>query len=577
MVERLKKAWNRLVDKLKTSLQRFPETIILSTATAILGILINHEYMGSTDTLKKACMALAIGIPISATIVLLVERLNLNIKLRLFLDANLIVSLILFYLMIPETIGQRFMVRYGSSVIIFLLLFTLVPYFFKRRMYAIYCIKLATSFLVTYLYTLVLFAGSAAMIFTVDQLFNLNINSDIYGDLFLITTGIFGVTYFLGSIPFLKDELTLEDFPKVFKVLSISIVMPLLTAYTLILYAYFIKILFNRNWPEGLVGNLVLWYGWISIIILFCIFDIRENKTWPGFFNRFFPIAFLVPLGMLISTIWIRTSNYGITVARYYVWVAAVWFLVIVLYFIINKWRYSTMIIGSLILFIFISAFGPIDGYDMSIRSQNNQLEKLLIKNDMLSNSKIIKNSAISKDDQGEINSILNYMNSIESIDKMKYVPQGFVLTDTQEVFGFEYNYQYGVEKDYFSYYLDNPNTIVNTSKYDYVINFYAYNQQIPYEINNEELSVNFTEKMELVISYQDEVIAREPLENVIFALHQKLENMPVKSQEDLTYALEIDKARIVLEFRSLYGNVISKDNVEIESMEGKIWLDIYE
>ena len=57
---------------------------------------------------------------------------------------------------------------------------------------------------------------------------------------------------------------------KLFKVLMVYILMPLLLAYTAVVYAYLIMIMFN-NWqmPGGIVGNLVLWYGLVGIWVLF--------------------------------------------------------------------------------------------------------------------------------------------------------------------------------------------------------------------------------------------------------------------------------------------------------------------
>ncbi|PKM93845.1 MAG: hypothetical protein CVU84_13100 [Firmicutes bacterium HGW-Firmicutes-1] len=573
MVDKIKKAFIKLVKKLKNSVERFPETIIITVVFVVMAIYTNHS---TNEAIENILMALILGMPISATIVLLVERYGWKLNWRFLLDAILVIGLLLFYLMIPETLGQKFMVRYASAIVVFCLLFTLVPYYFRRRTYAIYCIKLLTSFLVTYLYTFVLFAGISAMIFTVDQLFNLELNGEIYADLLIITTGFFGVTYFLGSIPFVRSEMTLEDYPKVFKVLFVSIVMPLLTAYTVILYAYFIKILFNRSWPDGLVGNLVLWYGWIAIIILFCIFDFGEKKTWTGFFKRIFPIAFIVPLGMLISTIWIRTNNYGLTVLRYYVWMAALWFLIVVIYLIINKRLYSTFVIVSLIVFILISAFGPMNGFEMSIRSQNNRLEKLLIKNDMLANGQIVKDASLPEDEKEKINSILNYMNNIEAINRVKYVPEDFELKDTKAIFGFPYLFVDGWEQEHYNYYFDNFNTIVDTSKYEYIINFFISEGQMPYEINNDSLSIQFTEEKMLSISYKNEIILKENLGEVIFSLHEKLQNKTVSSQDELSYTFKTEKATIVLELNNLYGSIVDNNEAQIDSIQGKIWVDIH-
>ncbi|MBC7960843.1 MAG: DUF4153 domain-containing protein, partial [Vallitaleaceae bacterium] len=242
MMSKIKAAFSKLIKKLIKSVQRFPETIVVVTLVVFIAILLNHE---SGQWLEDCLMSLTLGLPLFSAFKLFLERKPLALKWRVIGDVLITALLTGYYFIIPSGEDQLFMIRFITMMGIFYLMFLLIPYFYKRKNFSVYCLKLVANFFITYLYTLVLYLGVIAIIFTVDQLFALNIDETIYLDLFFVAVGIFGVTYFLSNMPQFEDTLTIESYPVVIKVLIIAILMPLVTAYTVVLYAYFAKILFG--------------------------------------------------------------------------------------------------------------------------------------------------------------------------------------------------------------------------------------------------------------------------------------------------------------------------------------------
>jgi hypothetical protein len=159
-------------------------------------------------------------------------------------------------------------------------------------------------------------------------------NGEIYFDVFIIAVFVFGLTYFLGRIQKLSDNLKDYKYPVVLKVLFVSIIMPLVSVYTVVLYAYLIRIILTMTWPQGIVSNLVTWYGFISIILLILIEPLIPSSSWVAKFRKFLPIAILIPFIMLIISIMIRINAYGITILRYLVVAAWVWLLFSALFLI---------------------------------------------------------------------------------------------------------------------------------------------------------------------------------------------------------------------------------------------------
>src|SRR5690606_7885089 len=131
-------------------------------------------------------------------------------------------------------------------------------------------------FVVTYVYSVILYLGLAAIMGTIKLLFDANIPWDIYFDMGVIVAGIFAPAFFLSDVPMRDEEISEESYPKVLRVLLQFIILPLLFVYTMILYAYFAKSIVTMQLPQGIIGNLVLWYSIISAIILFFIYPLRN-------------------------------------------------------------------------------------------------------------------------------------------------------------------------------------------------------------------------------------------------------------------------------------------------------------
>ena len=97
------------------------------------------------------------------------------------------------------------------------------------------------------------------------------------------------------------------------------IVIPLIAIYSAILYAYFLKIIITRSWPQGLVSHLVLWYSVLSVAVIFFITPILDRNRWAYRFKFWFSKLILPILIMMFISIGIRVKAYGITENRYFI------------------------------------------------------------------------------------------------------------------------------------------------------------------------------------------------------------------------------------------------------------------
>ena len=223
------------------------------------------------DMLRRIAMVFALGIPLSLCIKHVFER-SREVKkaVTAIVYPTGAVLLALYYFLLLPDFKMVSVTRYIAVSAALYAIFVFLPYFYKREHFELYVIKLFIRFLVTALYSGVLFAGMSAILFTIDKLLQIHVDEKMYYYVWLVIAGIFAPGFFLAGIPSFSQQLEREDYSKLLRILLLYIVMPLITAYTTILYIYFAKIIIiTLQWPEGLVAHLVLWYSVISAAVIF--------------------------------------------------------------------------------------------------------------------------------------------------------------------------------------------------------------------------------------------------------------------------------------------------------------------
>ncbi|RYD56696.1 MAG: DUF4153 domain-containing protein [Sphingobacteriales bacterium] len=260
----------------------------------------------------------------------------------------------------------------------------------------------------------VLFAGLALAIASIDNLFQVRIDEDIYPKLWCAVAGIFNTCFFLSGIPGNYREIDAQrEYPKGLKFFAQYILLPLASLYLLILYAYGSKILIEWSLPRGWVSMLIMVYAVIGILALLLIHPLRhENgQAWIRLFTRIFFIALLPLIALLYIAIFTRTGQYGITEPRYYLIALGLWLTFIALYFIFSKQKNIKLIPVSLIIAGLLTIFGPWSSFSVSSRSQVAELEAVLSKYGIKSVNGTMSKPAdtITSADAMQIRSIVQY------------------------------------------------------------------------------------------------------------------------------------------------------------------------
>ncbi len=570
---------NGLKNSIKESVKRFPISILLSIATVITLIYMG-ENPGNQEDLRRVAMVLALGVPISLCVQLFFERKNgISKKLKYFCYIIVAIFLGIYGYLFLKDLNMVEVTRYIGLLIISILGFFFIPYINKDESFEMYVIKILGRIFTTVLYSIVLYLGLAAILFTIDYLLEIQVEGQMYYYTWLTVVGVFAQCFFLGGIPEKGENIEVQKYSKVFKILMLYIVMPLISIYTLILYIYFCKVIITRQWPEGLVSHLVLWYGVISVGTLFLISPLKEFSQWVSNFTKILPKVILPLIVLMFISMGIRVNAYGITENRYYVFVLGIWVFGSMGYYSISKKKKNILLLISLAIITFISICGPISSYSISKYSQNKRFEKLLIANNMLESGKIIKSTgSVSKGDKSEINSILDYFNRKHELKDLKYLPDNFTLSDTEEVLGITYsNTYYGDNYEYFNYFSEESAKSIEIRGYEYLFNVNGY--QMNEGKSNKGISIDYSrESNELKILDNGKEVYNKDLNEYYstiidnYGINDK-SSIPV---ENMQFEDETDKAKVKIIIKNLSGRKnFNSEDIEDLNVEFSILIKI--
>ena len=562
---------------LRKSVERFPITILVSVIlTIVLIYLVENNStltIESRERLGRIAMVVGMGIPLSLVIGLFNERFEKSPILKWGLYGLGGIVLFLYYTFLLQDFRMVEITRYIATMIFLVIV---VFYILKIKHdinYEVFVIKIFSGIFLTILYCGVLFGGLAAIYATIEGLFDVNIKEELYLYTFFIVVFIFGVTMLLSKIPEKDEDFLDYNYARSLKVLLAYIVIPLISIYTLILYAYFVKILVEWEWPRGLVSHLVIWYSAISVGVIFLITPVIEENKVAKLFRTIFPIANLPILLMMYISIFQRINQYGFTENRYYIVIFGLWITGMMLYFIIKRPLKNIFIPISLSIIVFLSVYGPVSSYSISKWSQNTRFNNILESNNMIQNGNIVPNPQLEIEAQRQLNSIVNYFISSHDVDDLKALPDEFEIGKMEDTFGFKYEPYYpGIDGDqYFGYYLDIYDKPINIDGYDYYVQMSSWREN---ETLVDTLSMSYNRgNKTLSISENSLELISVDIGEMALEVHTKkefdFEGKNIVSLSDMTFDEENQNIKVRLIFTNINGRFVkATERIEVENAE---------
>jgi hypothetical protein len=398
------------------TLVRFPMSLLSALVVTAVSMLIIAD--PARDALPRLLATAALGLPLFTASVTSAERRGAPPRTRWILNLATALGLVLLYRTSLGWTDQLAALRFLQLLLAAHLLAAVAPYLTGQHLDGFWQFNrfLFLRFLVAAFYAVVLWVGLSVALLALDRLFGMALPSRSYAYLWAVMTFGFHPWFFLSGVPRDYQALeTLEDYPLGLKVFTQFVLMPLVAIYLAILTAYLGKIIATHTWPNGWIGYLVSGVSATGVLALLLVHPLRQrtDSRWVDAYGRWWFVAILPSLGMLLVAIGKRVGQYGITEPRYFLLVLTLWLTGLALYYGVTASRNIKLIPMTLCAVALLTAVGPWGAYGVARRSQLARFGRILSANGLGRPGAIEPaKTAVSREDRTQLSAILRYLNA---------------------------------------------------------------------------------------------------------------------------------------------------------------------
>lgn len=368
-------------EKLQIAITRFPLTFACVIAVAVLFVLAIHT---DTDNIYMKWIMAGVVSAFGTLSIYLFAEFRLKKLLTSVINTVFIGLIFRLFSTFSNNISDANATQFVILTVSFFLAMFFVGYISEKNSLRWWNNLQDTLFhlVISAFFAGVLMAGLSLAIVSLDKLFGLKIDDEVYAYLAVFCFVLFMPSYFLSQLSEknVSDESFSISYPVIFKILGLYILLPILAIYTLILYGYLFKIIASWELPNGWVSWLVSILGFVGFLTMVILHPLNlkgENKI-IRFFSRFFPLIFFPLLVLMLVGIVRRFSDYGITINRLLVLILNIWFFGISIYLFISRSRQPKWILISFATIALLSAVGPWSVINLTEKSLKNELSQLL-------------------------------------------------------------------------------------------------------------------------------------------------------------------------------------------------------
>ena len=586
---------------------RFPYVLLcafVATLSALWAVVVNLENIW----LVKIFQTFYLGIPLLLSIDLFLESTTPNPRLRRGLHILGFVFMLAYFFLIANPLGYAQITRFVALVISLHLLVSFAPFILNlndQNGFWHFNQAIFNRLLISGLFSFVLYGGLSIALLALEQLFGLPIQSSFFYALGIIILGFFNTSFFLAGIPGDYELLSQKDnYPHRLKTFTMYVLFPLVFIYLIILYVYGVQMLFPFNLPKGWVAYLVIAFSISGIFSILLIHPIRNKAQnyWLRIFCQWYYLALLPLIVLLFISIQKRIADYGVTEARYYVGLTAIWLTGIAIYFLSSRVKNIQFIPISLAVLLFVSSFGSWGAVAVARSSQLMRWHRIMKEYELLKgekiDTKISRNAQIPLNELREVEAILAFL---AQRDQLRHLQNYFevnldsLFRDTVSPFGNEERITLllGNEQltnlvtqennhEQIDFYVDQSKKLQNIKPYDYMIEVERYLSDLSPEIQiinktEIEITVDFDEySLRFLDKKSKEVLLRFDLQITIQNLLQdrlkKKQEIPIAEmtliEENLNY-----QAKLILKNVGIIR--ITKKEFKLSGFSGTIFLKI--
>lgn len=602
--------WEQVFQAFLTTCIRFPLAILSLVAFMLLALAENHDLEWLTDIQSQRGMLVTVaGAFWFVAAGLFSESRGWN-KVKRYSFGLPIFAIIFWQISTNDSMA----VSSWTLLLSVTLAVTFAAYIFRSNDNAsiwYFNFQLGTGFGFAILSALILCGGLSLILTSIEYLFEVDFSRKYYSDIWLIGWTFFAPAYFITSIPTQFDYLESDcEFPPGVHFIQNYVLVPLSVIFMVILYAYFIKILLQWELPRGNLGKMISTFGVIGIFTHLTIYPVYDRGA-PllNWFYRNFYKMMIVPLGLLILAITVRLSQYGLTEPRYIVVICAIWFALLIAYYMVKatdfKIKNVVIVLATLSL---IASFGPWRIDKLPVKDQFARLQELLIREELLiDNQYVVPKVQPDFETRKSISSIVSYLVSHGGSEKMRswFTDQDAFdkkvsceghrcrYWDGSELvkhMGIDYVDRWQSTEDGSSFNINlasgNQNRQISVKGFDYMVQVMAFRYGCDKDCDEmeepmsktddpEAIQIKLRKNNKLEVAFGDLPILTIDLNSMLDQLHtQGYIEVAAEDAHELTFDQTTENAEARLLIRHIQG-VIRNEKKQINNLDGVLLLKL--
>ena len=337
--------FDRLSLTLLETLKRFPLASLSAFLVSLISILLIEIEYSQTNEIALLANKVAFVLSLGIFLFPVLHLLNRSI---LFKVLGVGVLLAYFYFL-PLEIGSLAILRHILLLLALSFMFFWAPFLntnISNKNIWEWTMKILIILLVTIILTLTFYGVFYILMFSLRELFEVEVLDKRYLQFSILVLGVFSVNFFLSQMPKYICLLQLKKYTRVGEVFTKYILTPITMLYLLVLFAYIFKILIFGLWNEVTID-------WM--IIGFTFFAIATYMFWtplvPKLNSSFRKLIWgsLLSLSVILAlSIWIRLIQGSISEILYLISLFDAWLMLISLYFLLfenasYKWLFFSI------------------------------------------------------------------------------------------------------------------------------------------------------------------------------------------------------------------------------------------
>lgn len=404
------------------------------------------------------------------------------------------------------------------------------------------------AFIISVIYGLVLMIGISGVLGAFQTLVYRDMSNSLYQYAGVII-GFLTYTIFLGYFPIFEKEYEKEYYeekerkelqPRFIVVLFGYILIPIIIALTLVLFAWSVRVLLKGidvsfNQLSSIATSYVLVGIWLHIMVA------NHDTGITKFYKNAYPYSAILILLFEAWALIVQLDESGIKTTEYLfilLWIFAA--ISVALLIILKNRSYKKIAITASV--ISLIAVLPFIGYHkLPLKMQINRLEEILIKEDLLVNNELVRSDqVIDKKERMDITDAVDFISYSRDGEK----PVWFVrdlTSDTifEDTFGFKKEYYFEDYPGGTKYYSTNvvlSTQAIDISDYKLSINI-GFNEKdmattfFEKDGNKYEINWNYMEKgiPKIIAKSGDRILIEEDLEEFLTKIEKNILQMTLK------------------------------------------------